>query len=128
MRCVATQAGSSPSQAIQGFTLADGHSRVTEGSYSKDAYSDRVGGVYGGNKISFQMLDCIVTNCVAVRGGAFYNVSARRCVLDDCVSYGGVTRYSYLTACVVKPTCRLGTGPSGATKIAVFWVSSGFKP
>ena len=118
MRCVATAVGSSSySQAIQGFTLTDGHSSCTNNSYRNDLMCDQVGGIYGNrwNSTGFQALDCVFTNITAVRGGVFYLVHASRCVFDDCVSYGGVMRTAYLVSCEVRPTCKLGTGAPGAS-------------
>ena len=121
MRCIATRATANYSQAVQGFTLADGHGCATNNSYAKDLISDRCGAVYGnGNSFtSFQILDCVFTNCAAVRGAAFYYARASRCLLTDCESYGGVTRYGFLVSSEVRPTCKLGSGPSGASMNAV---------
>ena len=125
MRCVAFGGGASntdtSSRAIQGFTIADGHSNKAD--YTSDQTGDRVGGVYVGPHINAaatcQILDCTFTNCAAVRGGAAYGGWHSRGRFYDCHGYGGVMRYAYLTGCYVDPSCTLGGAPSDATRNSV---------
>lgn len=111
---------SASSRAIQGFTLADGHSNKED--YTGDKTGDRVGGIYAGgeaNAMANQILDCVFTNCAAVRGGAAYFGWHSRCRYYDCHGYGGVTRYASLSACYVDPSCTLGAAPADANRNAV---------
>lgn len=88
--------------AVQGFTFADGRSNCQD--YTTDKQSDRCGGVEGPSTSSYaigQILDCVFTNCAAVRGGAFYGVWASRCRIVDCRAFGGVTRYGVLSSTYV---------------------------
>ena len=125
MRCVvfsgAANSTETSSRAIQGFTIADGHSNKAD--YTTDETSDRVGGVYVGpytyGAAACQILDCVFTNCAAVRGGAAYSGWHSRCRYYDCHGYGGVMRYAYLTGCYVDPSCTLGGAPSGASRNSV---------
>ena len=125
MRCVVFGGGSennnTSSRAIQGFTIADGHSNKAD--YTSDQTGDRVGGVYVGpyvyGAVACQILDCVFTNCAAVRGGAAYAGWHSRCRYYDCHGYGGVMRYAYLTGCYVDPSCTLGGAPSNASRNSV---------
>lgn len=118
MRCVLMLGDAEGKCAIQGFTLADGHSSYTD--HNVDNHSDRVGGVYGKDtRINSQVLDCVFTNCTAVRGGAVYYGVTRRCQFYDCISFGGVMRYGTLVSSYVDPTCVLGKGGTGASQNCV---------
>lgn len=57
---------------VEGFTIRDGACHTTN-----DDYSGYGGGVVGGNT-SFFVADCVVSNCVANRGGALRNITAVR--------------------------------------------------
>ena len=126
VRCVVFENYNSVSsgRALQGFTIADGHSNYT--SCTRDNASDLAGGVYaqgaeqntarGQNLTSSgQILDCVFTNCAAVRGGATLFGWYSRCKFYDCVSFGGVTWQCYLSGCYVDPSCRKGDGGAEAT-------------
>ena len=116
VRCVKMSSVNSQS-AIQGFTIADGHSDCN--NYLKDDSHDRCGGILGPSTVSYalgQALDCVFTNCAAVRGGVFYGIWASRCKFYDCRAYGGVTRYSVLSACYVDRSNTIGdVKPTDAT-------------
>ena len=116
VRCVKMSSVNSQS-AIQGFTIADGHSNCN--NYLKDDAHDRCGGILGPSTVSYalgQALDCVFTNCAAVRGGVFYGIWASRCKFYDCRAYGGVTRYSVLSACYVDRSNTIGdVKPTDAT-------------
>lgn len=108
--------------AVQGVTLADGHSNAADPT--TDKVSDRGGCIYASQSLYAQLLDCVVTNCTALRGGATFYGSCVRCRLYDCVAYGGVFRYGYQVGCYVDPSCRLGTGAAGAPASGVFSTDS----
>lgn len=99
MRCVYSFATSG---CIQGFTIRDGYA---DGSTSGDTAAQRGGGVYvdssSAYKTSTRILDCVITNCWAYRGGAGYSGSYERCHITDCHGDGGVVRYAYLVSCIV---------------------------
>ena len=106
--------------AVQGVTFADGHSNCT--GEDADELADRVGGVYAVDT-SVQILDCVITNCTAIRGGAGYWGVFERCRFYDCVSYGGVLRYGTLAGCYVDASCREGEGRTGLTSTSVLGTS-----
>lgn len=97
MRCIYRSAGAG---CVQGFTLADGYTQ----SGTTDSYARRGGGVYCNATYAntdFHVLDCTITNCCSVRGGAGYSGSYERCHVVDCHSDGGVVRYAQMVSCVV---------------------------
>lgn len=96
MRCVYRSGGGG---CVQGFTLADGY--TNSGS---DGYATRGGGVYcnaSSFDYSFRILDCTITNCWSVRGGAGYSGQYERCHVVDCHATGGVIRYARFISSVV---------------------------
>ena len=114
-RCVGlVHAPSDCSPAIQGFTLADGHTDLVPNSENKLADEPRHtgGGIFTlrPDHSSFQVLDCVFTNCVGVRSGASGSAFHSRCSFYGCIAYGGVFRLSYLSGCYVDPSCEIGTG------------------
>ncbi|MCQ2390292.1 MAG: DUF1565 domain-containing protein [Kiritimatiellae bacterium] len=109
IRCVGSIGGANA--MIQGFTLADGHSKAE--SYAKDVATDRGGAVDSPDGYQLQVLDCVITNCSSVRS-TVHGGWLQRCRIYDCQGYGGVTRYSNLTACFVDLSCKLGQGGPGA--------------
>ena len=118
MRCAVLQSASADTaSAVQGVTFADGHSNCTDPT--KDNISDRTGGVYLSSVAYAHILDSVVTNCTAVRGGASYYGTFKRCRFCDCVSYGAVFRYGRLDSCLVAPSCRSGDGAAGASQSSV---------
>ena len=120
VRCVAFDYDGGDSKyrrALQGFTLADGHSACNQ--YNQDKMSDRGGAVLGYNDIEYNFVaDCVITNCTSVRA-TIYGVWAARCKFYACEGYGGVMRYAILSGCFVDSSCQLGTAPSGASRNAV---------
>lgn len=112
VRCVAFGDGGYKRHALQGFTIADGHSRTDD--YSKDLASDRGGALNGGDHKDYHaVLDCVITNCSSVRA-TMWSVWATRCKFYDCTGYGGVMRYTILSGCFVDQSCQIGTGGPGA--------------
>lgn len=120
VRCVAINSDASYPNAIQGFTIADGRSHCAD--YRKDLDEDRVGGVYGDTATTYsaQALDCVVTNCAAVRCGVGWYTTFQRCRFYDCHGYGGVTRSVRIIGSYVDPSCTLGSAPSDASENSVF--------
>lgn len=114
MRCV-FMSGDAVS-AVQGITFADGHSNFADPD--NDAQSDQCGGIFAN---SHQILDCVVTNCTAVRGAIGYYGRFFRCRFYDSVSYSGCFRYGKLSACYVDPSCRNGSKPkdSGFSLVSI---------
>ena len=108
IRCAAVMDVNS---ALQGITFADGHSNFAS---SKDAVtSDRAGGIYSPGDVN-QILDCVVTNCTAVRESIGNGGIYMRCRFYDCVSWGGAFRSARLVSCYVDPTCRSGQRDSSS--------------
>lgn len=121
VRCVAINANTLYPNAIQGFTIADGRSHRAD--YRRDLDEDRAGGVYGDTSTAYysaQALDCVITNCAAVRCGAGWNATFQRCRFYDCHGYGGVMRSVRLIGSYVDPSCTLGSAPSDASINCVF--------
>lgn len=99
VRCVAV--GNNREAAVQGFTLAGG--RVDAGG--SDADNVRGGGFFGGasgmNLASpAQLLDCIVTNCVASRGAIAGGYAARCRVLGSVAKDNGLVRWMNTASCL----------------------------
>ena len=124
VRCVGVEyATMKCSPAIQGFTLADGHTDCVPNSENKlpDKGMHTGGGIFTlrSNHASFQALDCVLTNCVAIRSGASCCTLHTRCSFFDCRSYGGVLRMDFLTGCYIDPSCTLGAGAHSVSQGAV---------
>ena len=112
VRGVAFGDSGSKRQALQGFTIADCHSRAND--YTQDIGSDKGGALHGGDHIDFHsVLDCVITNCSSVRA-TVWCVWATRCKFYDCTGYGGVMRLTILSGCFVDSSCQIGTGGPGA--------------
>ena len=118
MRC-ASMSGDTVS-ALQGITFADGHSNFA--SSTSDAVSDQCGGIFANNQ---QILDCVVTNCTAVRGACSYYGQFNRCRFYDSVSYSSCFRYGKMSACYVDPSCRNGSKPAGVGFSLITVIGSG---
>ena len=122
MRCIYVN-GNDQHRAIQGFTIANGHSNCTDPN--EDVHADRVGGIWGcSSALKFQVLDCVITNCTALRGGACYYTAPVRTRFYDCHAFGGVTRYASLSGCFVDGSCTTGKGAPGATGNQVLGTST----
>jgi hypothetical protein len=79
VKCVALGSGA----YVKGFTIRNGSTRVGR----TDLTGEKGGGVSGPGAA----IDCIITNCYAVRGGGAYNVRLIRCQLRDCHASTGAT-------------------------------------
>ena len=101
--------------AVQGFTITDGRTHCDDYKTDTDPY--RGGGILANAKNVWvsQILDCIITNCAAVRGGLSWNVSLFRCKIYDCHAYGSVMRATRLVSCYLDPSCTLGSAPADAS-------------
>ena len=75
VRCVVLRGGAT----IRGFTLTGGRTKDD----ASDSDAARGGGVYAGGDSS-RVLDCIITNCVAARGGAgFFGTYVNVKIVDN---------------------------------------------
>ena len=86
---------------VQGFTLRDGYAN---GSSSGDTQDQRGGAVCynsASRNTNLHILDCVITNCWAYRGGAGYSGAYERCHITDSFGDNGVMRYGTLISCVV---------------------------
>ena len=89
-------------QAVQGFTLADGHSS-SGASLRDDGDYSRGGAVYFCSSAAitqdyYQLLDCTVSNGAAIRG-AIYGGWCIRCRISGCWGVVGTFRYNRFTSC-----------------------------
>ena len=82
VRCVSVDAGA----YVKGFTIRNGSTRVGK----SDVYGDNGGGVYGAGAA----IDCVITNCYAVRGSGSCNSILIRCRMSDCKPSTGATNAS----------------------------------
>ena len=74
---------------VKGFTLADGTAPSTS---TTDTETRRCGGFAGpelGGAYDSYLVDCVITNCAAVYGGAIRYVTAVRCKVTDCETLVG---------------------------------------
>lgn len=114
--------------AVQGFTLRNGYSNALEGDsvFSEvlntntgvDGRGNRGGAVFGGGDSSslygaVQVLDCIITNCAAVRGAAADLTWLNRCRIYGGESPCGIALRGYATSCYFDGSNVLGTGVEG---------------
>ena len=88
VRCV-TIATDAAGSVLKGFTIRDGRSRA--GEWSKATHGGGVvflGGV-SNNQYNAYVVDCVVSNCVATRGGAVFNITAIRSLFMHNYTSGG---------------------------------------
>lgn len=80
---------------LKGFTLKDGHTRANkDNDYHGNVHNDREfngGGVTGDGGLSYgKVVDCIIDNCAAFRGGAAFSVTCYNCEFKNSFAiYGG---------------------------------------
>lgn len=93
--------------ALQGFTLTEGRCSYADdkGGHTGDCAATRGGGVLcagseGSSTSTAFILDCVITNCIAVRGSPMYLGNVFRTLITDC-TYGQV-RYARLYSCVLR--------------------------
>ena len=95
VRCVFLAKGAS----VRGFTIRNGRSRAQDGSVD-DAYA---GGILGCGSAEGTVENCIITNCVAYRGGAGHSLTFLNCRIFDNtgVERGAVSRLSSFYGCII---------------------------
>jgi len=96
IRCVGVDCNNC---SVTGFTLTGGRCGLgANGEESTDnSHALHGGGVYS-TRASFQLLDCVVTNCAASRGAIADGGTLRRCRFIDCTS----TWYGAIRKCVAS--------------------------
>ena len=78
IRCVRFASNNSALGAVlEGFTLVDGATQYANGDYK--AWSAGGGAWFGTRDTSSILVDCVISNCVATRGGGMYYGNAARC-------------------------------------------------
>ena len=111
-RCVGIH---SPNEiaGIVGFTLTGGRTC----SNGEDCHNNMRtgGGVFSDMQAGAQIVDCLITNCIAVRGSASYKCWLQNCRIVDCkqgtdpansvgdMARRGVAYRSYMSGCVIGP-------------------------
>ena len=102
VRCIYVKSDSGRTVRIQGFTIRDGATVSGNGGGVAFAVYDS-----GKNIERGWLVDCVVSNCVAVRGGALLYGTAIRCLFSGNASggsdkpYGTVASQSILYNCIV---------------------------
>lgn len=107
-RCVFSAGNES---CVQGFTLRDGYAA---GGTDADG-KNQGGGAYQNssesNVAGLHVVDCIITNCHAGRGGAGYSGAFERCRVTGCSGVGGnVLAKVTLFSCVVEALSSVNKG------------------
>ena len=99
VRCI-TIAGSD--SVISNLTICNG------GTKHKDANTGSGGGVYAPN-VSSYIVDCVISNCAATKGGGIFYCTAIRCHFINDTAYGSssgnsgsAANYSQLFNCVIE--------------------------
>ena len=118
-RCVGITA--STCAGVVGFTLTDG--RTCSNGEACHNNLRQGGGLFSDKTYQVQFLDCVITNCIAVRGSATYKgwlqncrvVGNRQAVNPATLALSpqdrrGVVYYSYLSGCVVGPNSYTTVG------------------
>lgn len=103
VRCIGfTNYTAAANSVVSGFTIRDGASYYGDGSDKFAAYGGGVmcPGWGGGSSIS--VVDCVVSNCVATRGGGVANVTLVRSLVTCCRAdkSGAAGRYLWAYNCV----------------------------
>ncbi|MCQ2390686.1 MAG: hypothetical protein MJ240_04630 [Kiritimatiellae bacterium] len=117
-RCLVFAEPGGSNRAVQGFTFADGRSGYQDYSSVDDCEYGAGVMCYFETK-ALQVLDCVFTNCWAVRCGAVMGTWNTRCKFYDCHGFGGVMRQTLLSGCYVDRSCTVGDGPVGGNKNSV---------
>lgn len=115
VRCVRFSAAASAgaqSSVLKGFTICNGGCATSATTYDNDA--GQPGGVAGRTSVlaNFYVTDCVVSNCVGVRGGLVRKGSYVRCRFSNGHSYAGCNlgREIALMSCLVTHMAYDGTG------------------
>ena len=117
IRCICIAANAEAERAIvEGFTFADGATSAVENG--KECSKTTAGGVQvyststGQYTLFGDIVDCVVTNCLAVRAGGVDGGRIVRCRIEDCDSWNGNSagaRHSSLFNCLVVRNGRRKT-------------------
>ena len=94
MRCIANQSAAT-NIVVQGVTLRNGAS-ITD--------SIRGGGVYSSSSGRITIIDCVVSNCAAERGGGAYQAIAHSSLFTENyakTSYGAAICFGYAANCLL---------------------------
>ncbi|MBO5751638.1 MAG: hypothetical protein J6R80_04465 [Kiritimatiellae bacterium] len=83
IRCIAAASGSLG--CVQGFTIINGHAGRSALNDKYTQAEDYAGGIRGNGAVT--VADCIVSNCIAYRGGAGYQTPFIRTIIT-CSGYG----------------------------------------
>ncbi|MBR2837449.1 MAG: hypothetical protein IKE55_01565 [Kiritimatiellae bacterium] len=112
IRCVR----SSGSCTIQGFTLRDGATDVG------DANKGYGGGYFSSSLPGGYLVDCIVRNCSATKGGGVRNGYVARTLFTDCTSSsnGGASNGGSLSFCVIVNCGGIGSVSNSKTVNCTF--------
>ena len=118
-RCVGITAGTCA--GVVGFTLTDG--RTCSNGEACHNNLRQGGGLFSDKTYQVQFLDCVITNCIAVRGSATYKGWLQNCrvvgnrqavnpapLAPSPMDRRGVVYYSYLSGCVVGPNSYATVG------------------
>ena len=112
-RCVAIKDGFDHGAGVVGFTLMGGRTCSNGENCSNNM---RIGGgVFSSLQEKANIVDCVITNCIAVRGSASYKCWLQNCRIVGCkqgtdpansvgtLAQRGVVYYSYVSGCVIGP-------------------------
>jgi hypothetical protein len=93
---------------LKGFTLRDGR---TNGKSGDTEDSMCAGGVLGASNASSYIEDCVISNCIAVQGGAGFQANFKRCrfFYNAATDRASVTRVSRHDSCIAD--WNYGTRP-----------------
>ena len=99
---------------VEGFTLRDGATFVSADSTLADG-----GGMLAGSPSTY-LVDCVVSNCVGVRGGAMRRGTAVRCVITE--NFGIVKAAAgrdarFFNCLIVRNECNSGGGMITSSKL-----------
>ena len=114
MRCVGMFGGEA---AVQGFTLTGGRSSYDASNTTGEIPANQGGCVYAYNSSapgSYQILDCVITDGVAYRGGLARGGTYTRCVFTggEPLAGGLIRDYVYLSSCLIYGNTSSGSGYS----------------
>ncbi len=120
IRCIGfTNNTAAANSVVEGFTIRDGAS-IYESSDKFAAYGGGVlcPGWGGGSSIS--VVDCVISNCVATRGGGLSNVSLVRSLVTCCraSSNGAAGRYVWGYNCVFSKNRNFNGNPQSSNVLS----------
>ena len=107
MRCVMLH----PEATVKGFTLTNGHSRITGTSDSATARFNGGGAWANKQHYTARVIDCVISNCAAPSGGAAFGVA-----LFGCKVSGNRSNYSATTLCSLYG-CVVGSNSHNSASV-----------